>query len=131
MIGLDTNVLLRWLLADDSNPEQSQIAEATIADAGDDIWIGPVVLAELSWVMRRNFGLGRAELVKVLDRLLAAPRFVIADRPSVERAVANFAKGGPGFSDHLIGALNAAVGCQTTLTFDKSAAKSPHFTQLA
>ena len=130
MIGLDTNVLLRWLLNDDSDPAQTQLAAETIASELEPVWVGPIVLAELSWVMRRNFGLKRQDLVEVFQRLLDSPMFIIPDRTCVEEAVTNFSKGGPGFSDHLIAALNSSVGCRTTYTFDKIAAKTPHFTTL-
>jgi predicted nucleic-acid-binding protein len=55
----------------------------------------------------------------------------VAQRDQVAAALQSFETGGAGFTDHLIAALNRSAGCSTTLTFDKSAARSPEFTLLA
>jgi predicted nucleic-acid-binding protein len=59
------------------------------------------------------------------------PAVQIAQRDVVASALGAFEKGSAGINDHLIAALNRAAGCSTTLTIDKTAAKSPDFTLLA
>ena len=63
--------------------------------------------------------------------LLTHPKVELSDRASVEEALIAFESGGAGFVDHFIGALNSQSGCKTTLTFDKTAPKSSHFTSIA
>ena len=130
MFGVDTNVLLRWLLDDPSAPGQSELARRAVEEAPEEVMVGPVVLAELTWILETRFGFGRAPLTAMMRVILAAPMVVLPDRNAVELAVAAHEKGPPGFSDHLIATLNIAAGCATTLTFDKTAAKGPHFTLL-
>ena len=130
MFGVDTNVLLRWLLDDPSAPGQSALARRAVEEAPEDVMVGPVVLAELSWVLETRFGFGRAPMTAIMREILAAPMVVLPSRSAVKAAIDAHEKGPPGFSDHLIAALNIAAGCATTLTLDKTAAKGPHFTLL-
>lgn len=129
MIGLDTNVLLRWLADDDESGGQAAAARRAVLDA-EECYVNPIVLAETIWVTSRVFRQPRAVQAEIVERLLVARNVRVGDRPSVEAALDGFRAGGPGFVDHLIGALNAAGGCETTITFDKRAAQGPRFTVL-
>ena len=131
VLGIDTNVLVRWLMSDPTSVHQSALAAAAIDNATEEVLISPVVLAEFSWVAERSFGLGRQALCTLLSDILDSTMIVIPARDLVKSAIKNYGAGGPGFADHLIAAMNQSYGCTTTLTFDKSAARSPHFTLLA
>ena len=129
-IGLDTNVALRWLVEDRGSPLQSQIAVEAMAEQAEVVHINLVVLSELIWLGSQVLKMDRAQQTALLRGLLDHPSVDLANRASVESAFAAFEAGGAGFTDHLIGALNADAGCKTTLTFDQRAARSPHFTAL-
>jgi predicted nucleic-acid-binding protein len=121
MRGLDTNILVRFLTADE--PTQSEICrrlvETTEAEGGN-LHISYVVLAELVWVLRGGrYAFSRAEVADTLDALLEATVFEIQDRDLVRRANAAFRSGLADFSDHLIGEIDRRAGCTTTLTFDR------------
>jgi len=131
VVGLDTNVMIRWLTLDPAASEQSQIASAAIlARTAEGVFVNSVVLAELAWVLERSLRFDRVGIAAVIESVLAVPSITVADRPQVEVSLKNFQAGKAGFADCLIAALNASGGCTTTLTFDKSATKSPHFTLL-
>jgi predicted nucleic-acid-binding protein len=131
MIGLDTNALVRWLLADalgGDDAAQAQRVQRAMEAGGDIAHVNPVVLVECLWVLRARFGRTRAELADLVQALLAAPQLDIARRAAVENALEEFRRGGPGFTDHFIAALNREAGCATTLTFDRTAAAAAGFT---
>ena len=130
MIGVDTNILVRWLIDEQGASAQVALARATILNAAEPIHVNPVVLAETVWVLERAFAYPRDSIATLIRQLLKTPGLLLAQRPQVETALAAFLAGGAGYADHFIAALNHAAGCTTTLTFDKSAARSPDFTLL-
>lgn len=129
MIGLDTNIVVRWLVGDDRT--QIEQARAAIDDVPDDLFLNVVVLVEAAWVMAGRYRADRRTIAAGLRSLLAHPRSVVLERAAIEDALTAYETGGPGLSDHLIGALNKAAGCRTTLTFDRRAGRGPHFTAIA
>jgi predicted nucleic-acid-binding protein len=132
VIGLDTNVVLRWLLAHliADAPDQIRQVEKAMAGRSDRLFINLVVVAETIWVLRNRVGQSRQSIKDIVDRLLNTAGVEIERRKAVEAAVASFAKGPGDFADHLIGQINRDAGCATTWTFDKAATKSPQFTQI-
>jgi predicted nucleic-acid-binding protein len=127
--GIDTNLLVRWLLRDPTDPTQTDRATAAI-EQQDTVYVNAVVLAEMVWSAGRSVGLDRQDLARMVRGLLDHPAVELADRTAVEQALFAFESGGAGFADHLIGALNRNSGCKTTLTFDKVAGKGADFTLL-
>ena len=135
MVGIDTNVLLRWLAADpDDDTEaarQVRAVEEAVAGAAGGCFVNAVVLAEVIWVAVNRFRLPKEVIVDLLRRLVTSRNVSLGDSKAVEAALERYARGvGGGFVDHLIGALNATAACSTTLTFDRKAARSDHFTLL-
>ena len=126
MIGIDTNILLRALLLDD-DPAQSARARAAI-EANAPVLLNDVVLVEFVWTCRRAFKLERADIYRRLDAIVKAPEFIFAQPTAVARAVAGYGSRGSDFADWLIAETNREHSCDTTLTFDRNAAKSPAFT---
>ena len=131
LVGIDANVLLRFLTEDQVNQQQTRLVMQVVSGGAEDLYINTVALVETFWVMKSVMRISRPLQAMALHALLAHPKVVLANRLQVIEAVNAFETGGPGFADHLIGALNIAAGCRSTLTFDKAAAKSPHFTQLS
>lgn len=128
MIGLDTNVLVRYLTRDD--PAQFAVAEREIRSAvarGEHLHVCLPVLLETAWVLSRAYRVDRASLALVVSRLLAASEFVVEREEAVEAALAAFQTGKAGFADCLIAALDTAAGCRHTLTFDAGAGSMPAF----
>jgi predicted nucleic-acid-binding protein len=134
MIGLDTNVLLRWLLTDrersDATAGQIAAMERAILGASEPCFANAVVVAETLWVVGRVLKQPRSVQATIVERLIDAQNVRLSDHRAIEEALASFRAGGGDFADHLIGALNRLAGCATTLTFDKAASKSPDFTEL-
>jgi predicted nucleic-acid-binding protein len=129
LLGLDTNVVLRWLMEAPDNDAQAEAAIMTV-EAAEKVQINLIVLAELLWLSGQKARIDRAGQAAVVRGLLENPGVVVSDADSVAKALTAFEAGGAGFVDHLIGILNARAGCATTLTFDKTAAKTEHFTLL-
>ena len=130
MIGLDSNILLRWIVDDPTAPEQSERVRQRLSTERRPLFINHIVLAETVWVLRR-FGNASPEVVEqVVDGLIAAPNVRLQQPEVVAAALQSFRRKPGGFADHLIGEINRHAGCETTLTFDKPASKSPVFSGL-
>ena len=133
MIGLDTNVLVRYFAQDDAR--QAAAAQRLVQSRltrEEPGHVNVVTLAETCWVLRRLYAAGRAELVQVVENLLAAPNIVVERRALVRKALQAFdASAAAGLSDCLIVQLNADAGCAQTLTFDRGAAKVAGFALLS
>jgi predicted nucleic-acid-binding protein len=128
MIGLDTNVLVRYITQDD--PRQAKIAERVIEQAvtgGEKILIQPIVFCELIWVLESAYGYGKSAIIPVLQQIMRTARFEIADKDILWKALDDFAKGTADFADYLIGRANERDGAESTLTFDKSLKESRCF----
>lgn len=128
MIGIDTNILVRYLTSDDprQSPRAVAILEHEVSEAQPG-FVGAVVLTELSWVLRRRYGYDRATIALVIDRLLSADRLVVEHAASAKAATKAMVDDGADFSDAFIAAIAAAVGCTHTVTFDRRAARLPGF----
>lgn len=126
MIGLDTNVLVRYFTQDDS--KQSPIAKRLLNEAltrEKPGYVNLVTLAETVWVLRRVYGIDRAEACDVVAGLLAGTQLQIDRRSTVRQALQDYAAGLADFADCLIARLNAEAGCTRTVTFDRDSAKLP------
>ena len=125
MIGLDTNVLVRYFAQDE--PKQAAAARRllqTRLTRESPGHVNVVTMTETVWVLKRLYAAGRSELVHVVENLLAAPNIVVERRASVRKALQLFnASSTVGFADCLIAQLNLDAGCTQTVTFDRAAAK--------
>jgi len=128
MIGLDTNVLVRYIVQD--HPKQSRLAtraiekECTSESPGR---VNTVVLCELSWVLARGYGYDRQMVSLVLRRILSSPELFVEEDEAVWQALRLYENGNAGFADYLLGLLNKRAGASPTLTFDKKAGKESFF----
>ena len=127
MIGVDTNILLRAVMADDA--EQSPRAEAFLSarTRDDPAMINSVVLAEFVWTLREHFELPRAEIVGILRDLVSSEAYEFVDRGAVLEAFHSYENGIGSFTDRLIAEINDRNGCRATATFDGGAMKRPPF----
>lgn len=119
MKGLDTNVIVRYLVQDDE--EQWKIANQllnSIVEASDVCLINNIVLCELIWVLRSSYKLNRSVLINTLEKLLKTNVFVFENKAAAWWAVQQMKQGNADFSDYLIARLNQQQGCTETVTFD-------------
>jgi predicted nucleic-acid-binding protein len=124
MIGLDTNVIVRYLVKD--HPTQSALAVKFIRSLSEDerAFVSLIVIAELIWVLDSSYGFKRSELVDVIESLLSSKELVLESAELVSQAVRLFECGRADFSDYLIERSGQAAGCVHTFTFDQKAATS-------
>lgn len=120
MLGIDTNVLIRFFTRDDERQFEHASRLIGAAENGG-LFVSPIVLVELSWVLRSGYGHKRDEILNVLDRLLEVRQFTIGDRDIVRQAITNVRSNGGDFADALISLCNKRDGCEDTVTFDKRA----------
>jgi predicted nucleic-acid-binding protein len=119
MKGLDTNVLVRYLTADDA--KQTAAAErllAQAAEAGERLFVPVLVLYELTWVLSRSYDQSRAEIVAALDGILETELFRV-ENDSIVRSALEAYRGRADFADYLIGEICRQAGCEKCVTFDR------------
>lgn len=123
MIGLDTNVLVRYIMQDD--PKQSPKATKLIEslDGANSGYITLVSVIELAWVLPSCYDLTREQVAQALDALLRTKQFVVGQADQVIRALRVFKASKADFADCLIERSAANAGCDRTMTFDVGAVK--------
>lgn len=128
MIGLDTNVLIRFLVQDDQAQfERAQKLIKREAGRGDSVFVSLLVLLETEWVLRSRYHLSKDEIAIAFSGLLDAIELQIEDETSLERALFVWKDSSADFADCLIGARYRALGCSATASFDGKAIKLPGF----
>ncbi|NWG54503.1 MAG: type II toxin-antitoxin system VapC family toxin [Hydrogenophilaceae bacterium] len=123
MIGLDTNVVVRFLAQDD--PAQSPIATRLMSRLTRERpgFISAVVLAEISWVLSRAYKASREDIAGALEGLLRATELMVENAEAAYRALAVYlASTSVEFADALIAQSAALAGADETVTFDRNAA---------
>ena len=131
MIGIDTNVLVRYILNDDpvwSPPAQRFIDEdCTVERPG---YVNLVVLAELIWVLNRAPGSDKYKICAVIGDLLLADNLVLERPLLVSGALEAFKSSNANFADFIIAAMNQSADASPTFTIDKNASRQPGFVRL-
>jgi predicted nucleic-acid-binding protein len=128
MIGLDTNILVRYLTQDD--PAQAALAADVIEGRLTEVepgFVSVVAMAETVWVLQRFYRFGSAQIVAAIEGMLQADTLIIENESEVFAAAAALREGRGEFDDALIGALSARAGCSCVLTFDQGALRLPGF----
>jgi predicted nucleic-acid-binding protein len=131
VIGLDTNVIVRYLAQDDVR--QAAVATRFIegslsAEARG--FISIVTLAEVVWVMASNYRATRVAVADIVEGLLTAPQLMLEKTDVIWRALRTYRDSKADFSDALISELGQDAGGSKTVTFDRSAAGHPGFEAL-
>jgi predicted nucleic-acid-binding protein len=128
MIGLDTNILVRYVTQDD--PVQSAKAiEVIERRLTEEIpgFVSIVAIVETVWVLDRAYGLTPQEIAAVVERMLQTDVLVIENEQEVFTAMIALKEGLGSFADCVIAALGAKAGCSSTVTFDHKALRLPGF----
>ena len=121
MIGLDTNVLVRYIMQDDA--KQSLLATRLVESlsAAAPGFMPLVSVVELAWVLSSAYELNRAQLIEAFEGLLRTKEIVVDRAETVWKALRVFQSGNADFADCLIERSAASAGCDRTMTFDRSA----------
>ena len=124
MIGLDTNVVVRYLTHDD--PAQTKAAIRVLDSLSQDSpgFLSLIVIAELVWVLEGSYRFKKNEIERVLDTLLRSKELVIERAEIVFQALRKFSASRADFADCLIERCGHAADCQSTVTFDQNAASA-------
>ena len=128
MLGIDTNVLVRFLVRDDENQfEKARKLFKRESAAGRRVVVNQLVLLETEWVLRSRYDLPKNQIIKAISALLDSADIQFEDEPAVEEAMFVWKDSASDFADCLIGAKNRRLGCRATATFDIKASKLPGF----
>jgi predicted nucleic-acid-binding protein len=116
MIGLDTNILVRYLTRDDEQQWQQSV---TVIQQNQPCFITNIVLCELVWVLRgASYSFCKDEIINVLEAMLHSADFEFENRSTIDQALQRYKQGKADFSDYLIGAISRQAGCTKTVSFD-------------
>ena len=128
MTGLDTNVVVRYIMQDDA--KQSAKATALIESLTTEApgFVSLVSVVELGWVLSSSYGLAREQVAQTIDLLLRTKQVVVDRADQVLSALRVFKAGSADFADCLIERAAASAGCDRTMTFDVAAAKTAGMT---
>jgi predicted nucleic-acid-binding protein len=132
LIGVDTNVLVRYILDDDpvwSAPAQRFIDDDCTIDSPG--FVNLVVLVELVWVLNQTPGWSKDAICTVIGELLLADNIVLENPVLVAQALDSFKQGSADFADFIIAVINQSASAAPTVTIDKDAAKQPGFVRLS
>jgi predicted nucleic-acid-binding protein len=121
LIGLDTNVVIRYLVQDDK--KQSDAATRFIEKsltAESPGYINHIILCEIVWVLQRCYGVRKQQIREIVEGLLTSKQLVVDNVEVTWKALRAFDSHKAGFCDSLIAQANIYSGCEYTITFDKT-----------
>jgi predicted nucleic-acid-binding protein len=122
MIGLDTNVVIRFLTHDDPHQTAAAVKILNSLSSESPGFLSLAVIAEIVWVLTISYGFTKKETELALQGLLHSKELIIERAEIVSQALSKFRDGPAGFADCLIERCGHAAGCEYTLTFDRKAA---------
>lgn len=130
MIGLDTNVLARYITQDDSkqSPKANRVVESLTPEEPG--FVSTVALVELVWVLSSCYDFNRQQVAQTLELLLQTRAIVVENAQVAVRALRTFRQTNADFADCLVERSGQAAGCSRTVTFDLGAVKNAGMTLL-
>jgi len=131
VIGLDTNVLVRYIMQDDAkqSPLATRMVESlTAASPG---FVPLVAIVELAWVLSSAYELSRSQVIVAFEALLRTKELVVQNGETVWKCIRLLQRSGGDFADCLIACSAEAAGCEKTMTFDRGAAKNGGMTLIS
>jgi predicted nucleic-acid-binding protein len=128
MLGIGTNVLVRFLVRDDEAQFEKarKLIKREVA-AGRRVFVNQLVLMETEWVLRSRYAVPKNQIIEAISGLLDATDVQFEDEPSIEVALFMWKDTAADFADCLIGTKNRRMGCKATVSFDVKASKLPGF----
>ena len=131
MIGLDTNVLVRYVMQDGGAQATAATRLIESLTSDDPGFVPIVVLVEFGWVLESVYERSRDEIADGYERILRARELVVENAEAVWRALRLYAQSKADLADCLIERSAAAAGCERTMTFDRKAARGCGMTLVA
>lgn len=128
MIGVDTNILIRYITQDDA--EQSSVVNSLMefyAGHEQSIFISSIVICEVVWVLKHAYKYSKPQILQVLNTILATPEFCYEDFVALRLSITDYKNSSADLSDILIGYIGKKYGCDHTISFDKEALNLPIF----
>ncbi|MBM3330148.1 MAG: type II toxin-antitoxin system VapC family toxin [Calditrichaeota bacterium] len=120
MIALDTNILIRLLVADDDDQYlRVERLLDVLEQSGEEALITDITLAETSWVLKTGYKASKSEIVHALEAVRNTLGFKVISPISFERALNSFRNGRGGFADYLLREQALDAGCRAIATFDR------------
>ena len=117
MISIDTNVVVRYLVADESE----QFRRATALIEGETVFVTMTVVLEAEWVLRANYRLGGPAILNALRKFAGLPSVIVEDPPALAKAL-DWAEQGMDFADALH--LAGSIECEAFASFDRGLARA-------
>ncbi|MBN1780029.1 type II toxin-antitoxin system VapC family toxin [bacterium] len=128
MIGIDTSIMIRYIVQDD--PDQSRLAtkflESRLSRTSPG-FLSIIVMCEICWVLKRAYKYKKSIIARVIRQMLNSEDLIVENSEYIWEALKAYENGNADFSDYLIGYGNHHQGCSLTVTFDKNAADEAHF----
>jgi predicted nucleic-acid-binding protein len=128
--GLDTNILVRYLVEDNAAQADKVDRLFETAMTGEHFFINTIVLCELVWVLESAYGYPKSDILSVLEKIMTTSQFAVDEKTIVWQALKDYRASKADFSDCLIGQLNKTRGCSKTVSLDKALAKLETFENL-
>jgi|HubBroStandDraft_1064217.scaffolds.fasta_scaffold369277_2 predicted nucleic-acid-binding protein len=125
MIGIDTNILTRFVVEDDPVQTAKAIQLLQTLSQEQPGFVSIVALAEWVWVLRRHYGMPKTDVVRCVLELMNSPEIVLEDDDAVGQALTMFSGKNVDFPDCLIERIGLIQGCTHTFTFDKKSSRLP------
>ncbi|MFO7865598.1 MAG: type II toxin-antitoxin system VapC family toxin [Candidatus Aminicenantes bacterium] len=128
MIGLDTNILVRYLTQDDPGQSRKAVQEIEKGLSGGHVFfIADIVMCELVWVLETGYGYSNQEIAIVLENILRTSQFQFENKDLLWASLADYRNHKGDFADYLIGRAGSKAGCHGTITFDSGLTNHPLF----
>lgn len=128
MLGIGTNVLIRFLVRDDAAQfEKARRLIRREVALGHRVFVSQLVLLETEWVLRSRYDLPKAQIIEAISGMLDAADVQFENEPVIEEVLFVWKDNAADFADCLIAAQNRRLGCRATATFDVKAARLPGF----
>lgn len=127
-LGIDTNVLVRFLVQDDEAQfdKARKLIKREVA-AGSGVFMNQLGLLETEWVLRSRYSLPKNLIIEAISGLLEASDVRFEDEPAIEEDLFIWKESAADFADCLVGVKNRRLGCRATASFDVKASKLPGF----
>jgi predicted nucleic-acid-binding protein len=128
VIGLDTNVIVRYVTQDDARQSAaaSKLFERELTNERPG-FVGLITLCEVAWVLAECYDADKVRIAEVIEALLGSRQLLVEESEVVWKALRAWEKSSADFADVLVGQILVARGCEKVVTFDKAAAKLPAF----
>jgi predicted nucleic-acid-binding protein len=124
MIGLDTNVVVRYLTHDDAAQTAAAVRLIDSLSADSPGFLSLIVIVELVWVLEVSYRFKKNEIEQVLGTLLRSKELVVERAEIISQALRKFSGGRTDFADCLTERSAHAAECRYTVTFDRNAASA-------